>query len=216
MSLVITPNSKNALTVKHQLTLLALPANKRVALLKKLGRSQRAKARKRIREQKTVTGQKFTPRNDGKKTKLLKRLGRTLEPYVKSSNRLELKHKASFTGRIAARQQGGGVEQMNKQRMARIHGKPDYKAPCTRAQAKALAAEGYKVKRKKGRNFRKASISEIMANLSQGKASLILQQLRNKPRKQRWSIPVPARPFLGDTPANVQAEIATLLNQLRG
>lgn len=216
MSLAITPNASNALTVKQQLTLLALPANKRVALLKKLGRSQRAKARQRIREQKTVTGQKFTSRSDGKKTKLLKRLGRSLEPYVKSTNRLELKHKSSFTGRIAARQQGGGVEQMSKQRMVRIHGKPDYDAPCTRAQAKALTAEGYEVKRKKGKNYRKASISEIMANLSQGKASLILQQLRDKPSKQRWPIPVPARPFLGDTPANVQAEIATLLNQLRG
>lgn len=215
MSLIITPNSHNALTVQQQLAMLALPTNKRIKLLKQLGRSQRAKARQRIREQKTVDGQKFAQRSDGSKSKLLKRLGKTLEPYVKNANRLELKHKASFTGRIAARQQEGGAEQMSKQRMARIHGKPDYNALCSRPQARALATEGYQIKRKKGRSYRKASISEIMANVSQGQASLILQQLRNKPKKQRWNIPVPARPFLGDTPANVQAELATLLSQTR-
>lgn len=67
MSLIITPNSHNALTVKQQLAMLALPANKRIKLLKQLGRSQRAKARQRIREQKTVYGQKFAQRSDGKK-----------------------------------------------------------------------------------------------------------------------------------------------------
>lgn len=76
-------------------------------------------------------------------------MGKTLEPYVKNANRLELKHKASFTGRIAALQQEGGAEQMSKQRMARIHGKPDYNALCSRAQARALATEGYQIKRKK-------------------------------------------------------------------
>jgi len=219
MNLVIKPNKAQALSLKEQLQLLSLPRNKRVRLLKTLGRYERAKARKRIREQRTVTGQKFAPRADGKKARMLKKMGRTLEPYVKNSNRLELKHKAVQTGRIAALQQEGGVERMNASRMVRIHGKPDYKAPCTRSQAKALSAEGYKVKRGKGKGFRRASIREIMATLTQAKAGLILRKLRNKQVKNSWQIPVKARPFLGDTPIAVQQQLVKILaqvNQRRG
>lgn len=214
MNITIKPNKQQALSLKQQLQLLALPANKRIRLLKTLGRQQRAKARKRIREQKTVTGQTFAPRANGKKAKMLKKLGRTLEPYVKNSNRLELKHKAVITGRIAALQQAGGTERMSATRMARIHGKQNPDAPANRSQAKALSAEGYKVKRAKGNGYRKATIKEIMATLSQAKAGLILQKLRNKQTKSRWQIPVKARPFLGDNTQAVQQQLATILQQL--
>ena len=69
MSLVIKPNKAQSLSIKQQLNLLALPKKKRVRVLKTLGRKQRAKARKRIRDQRTVTGQKFASRTDGKKRK---------------------------------------------------------------------------------------------------------------------------------------------------
>jgi hypothetical protein len=214
MQLIIKPNKKQALNLKQQMQLLALPANKRIKVLKTLGRQERAKARKRIQAQKTVTGQKFAPRANSKKGKMLKKLGRTLEPYVKSSNRLELKHKNVLTGRIAALQQSGGSEKMTAARMTRIHGKPDYKAPCSRSQAKALRTEGYKVKRGKGKRYRRASIKEIMATLSHGKAGFILQKLRNKTIKTNWQIPVKARPFLGDTPHEVQRQLANILEKL--
>lgn len=214
MSLVIKPNNAQALNLKQQLQLLALPAKKRVRILKTLGRFERAKARKRLREQRTVTGQKFKGRADGKKTKMLKKMGRTLEPYVKNSNRLELKHKATQTGRIAALQQNGGIESMSAGKMARIHGRPNYKQACTRSQAKALSAEGYKVKRGKGKGLRRASIREIMATLSQGKAGFILKKLRDKQTKSSWQIKVKARPFLGDTPVAVQKQIAKILTDL--
>ena len=112
MSLVITPNNKQALSAKHQLQLLALPNGKRVRVLKTLGRYERKLARQRIRTQTTVEGKKFASRSDGKKTKMLKRMGKTLEPYVKGGKRLELKHKVGLTGRIAALHQEGGSEQM--------------------------------------------------------------------------------------------------------
>ncbi|NQZ24486.1 MAG: hypothetical protein HRT53_20870 [Colwellia sp.] len=214
MNLVIKPNKAQALNLKQQMQLLALPANKRVRILKTLGRYERAKTRKRIREQRTLDGKKFSPRADGKKTRMLKKMGRTLEPYVKNSNRLELKHKNVHTGRIAALQQNGGTERMSAARMARIHGKPDYKAPCTRSQAKALRNEGYKVKRGKGKGYRKASIREIMADLSQGKASLILGQLRNKTKNSSWQISVKARPHLGDTSIAVQQQLIKILAQV--
>ncbi|ALS32764.1 hypothetical protein PTRA_a1570 [Pseudoalteromonas translucida KMM 520] len=214
MSLVITPNSKQALSAKHQLQLLALPNNKRIRLLKTLGRYERKLARQRVRTQTTVKGNKFAARESGKKTKMLKRMGKTLEPYVKAGKRLELKHKNALTGRIAALHQEGGTEQMTANRMARIHGKPNYKAPCTRSQAKALSAEGYKVRRAKGKGYRRATIKEITANLNHGKATLVLSKLRGQKSRKSWPIAVKARPFLGDTPQNVQAQLAQILNQL--
>ncbi|HCU66176.1 MAG TPA: hypothetical protein DF774_10495 [Rheinheimera sp.] len=214
MSLIITPNKEQALSASMQLQLLKLPAAKRTRILKTLGRYERTQARKRISSQTTTEGSAFEPRSDGKKDRMLKRLGKTLEPYVKSANRLELKHKAALTGRIAALHQEGGREKMTANRMARIHGQPDYKAPCTRSQAKALAAEGYKVKKAKGNGYRRASLREIMDTLSQGKAMLILRKLRDKPQKQRWDIPVAARPFLGDTTDNVQRQLVSIIEQI--
>jgi hypothetical protein len=214
MSLIIKPNKAQALNASTQLALLKLPPAKRTRILKTLGRYERTLARKRISSQTTTEGTGFAPRNDGKKSRMLKRLGKTLEPYVKSANRLELKHKSAFTGRIAALHQDGGRETMSANKMARIHGKPDYDAPCTRSQAKALAAEGYKVRKEKGRGYRRASLREIMDTLSQGKAMLILRLLRDKPQKQRWDIPVAARPFLGDKADNVQRQLVSIIDQI--
>lgn len=214
MSLIITPNKEQALSASMQLQLLKLPAAKRTRILKTLGRYERNLARQRIRSQTTVDGTEFTPRKDGTSARMLKRMGKTLEPYVKNANRLELKHKSPLTGRVAAMHQEGGSEKMSANRMARIHGKPDYKAPCTRPQAKALSAEGYKVRKANGKGYRRASLREIMENLSQGQAMLILRKLRDKPQKQRWDIPVAARPFLGDTTDNVQQQLVSIFEQI--
>lgn len=214
MSLSIKPNKAQALNASTQLALLKLPAAKRIRILKTLGRHERTLARNRIRTQTTTEGVGFAPRTDGKKARMLQRLGKTLEPYVKNANRLELKHKAALTGRIGALHQDGGREKMTANKMARIHGQPDYEAPCTRAQAKALAAEGYKVRKQKGRGYRRATLREIMDTLSQGKAMLILRQLRGKPQKQRWDIPVAARPFLGDKADNVQRQLVSIIEQI--
>ncbi|MCT8858346.1 hypothetical protein K5M76_06600 [Shewanella xiamenensis] len=214
MSLNITPNRTQALNASNQLALLKLPSAKRIRILKTLGRYERALARKRIRTQTTVDGGQFEARANGKKGRMLKRLGKTLEPFVKNANRLELKHQAALTGRIAGLHQDGGSEQMSASRMARIHGTPDYNAPCSRSQAKALSAEGYKVRKAKGNGYRRASLNEIMATLSQGQAGVILRSMRDKPNKQRWEIPVAARPFLGDSADNVQRQLVSIIEQI--
>lgn len=214
MSINITPNRHQALNASNQIALLKLPSAKRIRILKTLGRYERALARKRIRTQTTVDGGQFEARANGKKGRMLKRLGKTLEPFVKNANRLELKHKAALTGRIAALHQDGGSEQMSASRMARIHGTPDYNAPCSRSQAKALSAEGYKVRKAKGNGYRRASLNEIMSTLSQGQAGVILRSMRDKPNKQRWEIPVAARPFLGDSADNVQRQLVSIIEQI--
>lgn len=213
MSLSIKPNQKQAIDANLQLALLKLPAGKRVRILKTLGRYERALARKRLQTQTDIDGSKFQNRANNKKGRMLSRLGKTLEPFVKNANRLELKHKNALTGRIAALHQEGGREQMTATRMAKIHGTPDYKAPCSRAQAKALSAAGYKMKTAKG-GYRRASLSEIMDTLTVGQAGVILGELRGKTSKQRWDIPVPARAFLGDKTENVQQQLVSIIEQI--
>jgi len=214
VSLVISPNKQQALTAKHQLTLLQLPPGKRVRVLKTLGRYERKLARQRIRQQRTVDGQKFTPRKDGRKAKLLRQMGRTLEPYVINGQRLELKHKNRLTGRIAAFQQEGGQEQMTAAKLKKRRGEPDYDAPCTREQAKALVSQGFRVRRSKGKGYKRATIKHIQASLTLGQAGLILRMMRNQKLKQRWIVPVDGRPFLGDTPQNVQRKLADILDEI--
>lgn len=219
MSLIIKPNKQQALNATMQLALLKMPPNKRTRILKTLGRYEKALARKRISSQTTVEGTAFKARANGKKGRMLKNLAKTLEPYVKGANLLQLKHKATLTGRIAALHQEGGRERMTASRMARIHGAPDYDAPCSRSMAKALVAEGYKVRKAKGKGYRKATISEISDTLSQGQAGLILRELRGNQNKQSWDIPVDGRPFLGDTTPNVQRQLISIIekiNQKRG
>lgn len=211
MSLIIKPNKAQALNAQTQLAILKLPANKRTRILKTLGRYERTLARKRITSQTTVDGTKFTQRKSSKKGRMLQRLGKTLEPYVKNANRLELKHKAALTGRIAALHQDGGREQMTASRMAKIHGQPNYNEPCNRGQAKALVAEGYKVRKANGRGYRRASVREVTETLTHGQAGVILRQLRGNTSKQRWDIPVKPRPFLGDKTDNVQRQLASII-----
>lgn len=219
MSIVIKPNKQQALNATTQLALLKMPAAKRIRVLKTLGRYERQLARKRISTQTTVEGGKFEKRANGKTGRMLKRLGKTLEPFVKNANRLELRHKSAGTGRVAAMHQDGGYEKMTAQRMARIHVKTNYDETCSRGAAKALIAEGYKVKKTKGKGYRRATINEVMERLNQGQASLILRKLRGKPQKQSWKINVPERPFLGDSTTNVQRQLVSIIekiNQKRG
>lgn len=212
MSLTIKPNKEQALNAKLQLTLLAMPPKKRVRILKTLGRHERAQARARIRRQQTVSGEPFEPRSNGKKKKLLKRMGKTLEPYVKNANRLELKHRNLLTGRIAALQQEGGKEIMTASKMRKIHGQPNYDSPASESQAKALIAKGYKY-RIKGEGWHTPNINEIQQRLSVGQAGVILRAMRNRQNRQSWDIPVPAREFLGDTTENVQRQLLKIIQQ---
>lgn len=215
MSLIITPNKDQQLGLTKQLALLRLSAQKRTRLLKQLGRYERKLARKRIREQKDVDGKNFAPRSNGKKDKMLKRLGKGLEPYVvDNKSRLELKHKNKLTGRMAAAHQYGVTEKMTAARMKRIHGKPDYDAPCTRGQAKALIKLGAKSRKAKGKGYRRATIKEIMETMTNGQAELALESMRSKQPKQKWNIPLEPRPFLGDSTDAVQAQLVKILKQI--
>ncbi|WP_338725691.1 hypothetical protein V8687_18260 [Shewanella baltica] len=213
MSLTIKPNKEQVLSLQNQLILASLPANKRIAILKKLGRYEMKLARDRIKKQTTVDGDGFEKRERGSK-KMLIRIGKSLEPYVIDSNRLELKHRNVLTGQIAALHQAGGKEPMGAAKMKKIHGKPDYSAQISRGQAKALIKLGARARKTKGSGYRKATIRELMASMTVGQAELALETLRNKKSKQSWDIPIKARPFLGDSTDNVQRQLVSIIEQI--
>ncbi|MFC4654371.1 phage virion morphogenesis protein [Rheinheimera marina] len=216
--LVITPNKEQALSLKMQLTLLALPKNKRTRIFKTLGRYEKRLAVQRIRTQTDVSGAPFAERKKpkkGKKNRLLQRMAKTLEPFVKNGDRLELKHKSPAVGRVAALHQEGGNETMTAGHMVRIHRKStNYDAPCSRGAAKALVAAGFKVRKAKSKRYRKATVNETQGLMNQDQASLILRKLRGKDPKQSWEIPVPARSFLGDSADNVQQQLLSIIEQI--
>ncbi len=216
MSLTIKPNKQQALSLKNQLFLASLPAKKRTSILKKLGTWERAETRKRIRQQITVDGTQFEARASKSRVKMLRKLGKTLEPYVYSANRLELKHKNTLTGKIAAFQQFGGIETMTAAKMAKKNGKLSYDDPCTRTQAKALAREGYRVRKAKGKGYRRATINEIMGQMSMGQAGLILRTMRDKNDAPRtWNIQVSPRPHLGSKTAKIQDQLLNIIEKER-
>lgn len=216
MSLTIKPNKQQALSIKNQLFLASLPAKKRTSILKKLGTWERAETRKRIRKQITVDGTPFEARASKSRVKMLRKLGKTLEPYVYGANRLELKHQNTLTGRIAAFQQEGGIETMTATKMAKKNGKLSYDDPCTRRQAKALAREGYRVRKAKGKGYRRATINEIMERMKMGQAGLILRIMRNKRDAPRvWDIQVSPRPHLGSKTATVQEQFLKIIEKER-
>jgi hypothetical protein len=214
MSLVITPNKQQALSLKNQLLLLSMPANKRVRILKTLGIYERKKARKRIKKQIDTNGKAFEPRAGSSKEKLLKKLGESLKPFVLEKTRLELKHGNSGVGRIAAFHSEGGEFTMNKSKVDRRFGKIDKTKPCSRGQAKALSKKGFKVRKAKGKGYRRATLNELMSTLTMTQAGAILKRLRKRQDKSSWKTKAPARPFLGDSTENVQRELAKIIEQV--
>ena len=91
--------------------------------------------------------------------------------------------------------------------MLKIHGTPDYEQPASRKQAKALLKAGFRVSTgesfKSGANKGKAKMKKpsqkyIVDNMTMGQAALVIRKLNkveNPPK--RWTVKIPARPFLG-------------------
>ncbi len=201
--MITVKNTGGARLVK-QLAALNLPANRRKAWHGKMGRAVIRAAKKNIKQQRQVNGQKFAPGKDGQK--LLKRMarGKNLKVYA-GANKATVTWPNSLTGKIARAHQEGQKEQYNGARMEKERGQPDYDAPATQDQAKALIKAGYKLnkgKYKSGKNkgntkSRRVSQSWIKENMTLGQAGLILRMLRDEPGKASWTTEIPAREFFG-------------------
>ncbi|MGF1688346.1 virion morphogenesis protein [Photobacterium japonica] len=215
MTPTIQVNERDRLNLDEKLALLAMPPKKRIWILKTLGRWERTNTRKRISQQKDVNGQALPAKRSGKKGKMLKRMGKGLEPYVKNANQLDLTWSNKLTGRIAARHHTGQTQRMTASQMRKRWGTPDYTAPCSKGQAKKLRELGYTVPKPNGKGRKKPTLRYIMDTVTHGKAGLMIRELSNKTSVQSWDIPLAERKILGSHETDVNRQLIKIIEQAR-
>lgn len=202
---------RGLLDAQQKLDLLALSPSKRRRLLNTAIKRVRTRSRKRISEQRNVEGSAFEARKAGGKRKMLRGLGKTLQVVSLSADEAVLGWGNRLVARIASDHQHGKGETMSASRMRRLGKTPDYNAPATRFQARALLKAGYRVRNKK--RWKRPSLGWVQENLTSGRAGLILTKLEGDTKKQRWQIDLPARAFLGADTQDVREIVRTVLQQ---
>ena len=205
---------RGRMRLKEQLNVLALPAAKRKRLVRRMAQDARKDARQNIRQQKTISGQAMEPRaRKRRKAKMMRGLGRQMVAFAKGDNTGVVSWKDGKTAAIAATHHHGKTVRISSSSHKKAAGTPDYDAPATRAQAKALLEEGYRhpVKGKKvKRKLKRVSQKWIRENMTIGQAGLILRTLRGQELQKSWSVKVPARPVLGADPQDAQRYMDSL------
>lgn len=197
--------------LKKQFDVLFLSQKQRRAIHAGAGKLVKKSSQQRIQQQRDLRGKPFTPRKNKARKKMLRGLKKRIV-VIADQKKADITFRNGITGRIAREQQDGVDRQMSVTQLRGKQGAPNYDGPATRKQAKALRAEGYKVKRAGGRGHKTPTVKWITENLTLGQAGLITQLLRGGSKKQRWTIPLPARSFLGAT----KKEIDRLLDDVTG
>lgn len=190
----LTLDVSGVLTLQQKVKLLNLKPSQRRLILRKVALSVRKASRKNIKEQRQIDGSAFAKRKGRNRRKMLRGLAKTMVAYANDSQGF-VTWKSHTAGRIAKAQHDGISETMTAAKMQKLHGRPDYKAPATRQQAKALKKAGYKAKTANG--FKNVTLKWITENLTVGQAGMVLGKLEGSVAKRRWDIPLAARPFLG-------------------
>ncbi|BES69723.1 hypothetical protein RE428_07860 [Marinobacter nanhaiticus D15-8W] len=212
----LTVSVSGDLVLRDQLALLRLDGAQRRRYHRLLGKEVARLSRARIKRQQDLNGQPWPGRKNGRR-KMMRKIMRPKHLRIDaSSEAVTVTWRSRLMGQIARRQQEGIPERMTAKRAERIHGRPDYQADATPAQAKALIQSGFRVyagKTKGGKvKTRRVSQRWIRENMTLGQAGLVLRLIGDQPSKQSWDIPLPARSFLGLTPderASVGQEILT-------
>lgn len=201
---MLTLESKGGAGLVKQIAALNMPANRRKRWHTKMGRQVIKSARQNIKAQRTVDGQGFEASVNGKRVLRKIARGKNLKVFA-GPNTAKVTWPNALVGKIARAQQEGHKEQYTPGRMKREKGQPDYDAPATAAQAKALIKAGYKLhkgkyksgKNKGGSKTRRVSQAWIKENMTLGQAGIVLRMLRDNPGQQAWELSVPGRPFFG-------------------
>lgn len=202
---------RGMLDAQQTLDLLAMTAGKRRRLLNNVSKRIRTQNRKRIRTQRNVDGSAYEGRKAGGKRKMLSGLGKTLQVVSLSPDEAVLGWGNRLVARIAADHQYGRTETMSAARMRRLGKTPDYNAPASTQQARALLKAGYQIRN--GKRWKRPSQGWVQENLTSGRAGLILAKLEGNRKKQRWQIELPARQVLGADAEDVREITRTVLQQ---
>ena len=180
-----------------QLNLLTLPANKRRRIMRGAGRKVRRDSKDRIKDQKDLSGKTWKARSNGRKKKMLRKLGKNLQ--VKTSpNKAVVGFGNPLMGKIARAHQDGVTQTVH---VKDLGDKKDKDDPATSRQAKSLRRHGYKIRRSRGKGWKTPTVKWITQNLTIGKAGAILRDMAERrgdwQQIREWKIRLPVRSFLG-------------------
>ena len=182
-----------------ELDLLTLDANKRRRILRGAGRQVRRDTKARLKSQVGLSGRVWQGRSNGKKQRMLRKLGKGLQVHT-TPNNAKITFSNERVGKIARVHQEGidlTVKAKTATELQQQKGTLDYSDPSTRKQAKALRIEGYQIRKKRGKGWKTPSLKWITENLTMGRAGIILRLMRESAPKSSWEIKTPARSFLG-------------------
>jgi hypothetical protein len=218
---MLTTKSSGGLKLLKQIAALNLPASRRKQWHNKMGRQVIKSARQNIRQQRTVDGQPFAKSKSGKRVLRKLARGKNLKVYA-GANKATVTWPNTPVGKIARAHQEGYQEQYTGEKIKRQKGQPDYDAPATSDQAKALIKAGYKLnkgKYKSGKSkgqvkTKRVSQAWIKENMTLGQAGLVLRMLQNKTAASSWAVNTPARPFFGLNAREIETLGTGFINQI--
>jgi phage virion morphogenesis protein len=217
------PDTARSERLNRQLHDLSMSVKDTRKNARKLGGYVRTQARRNVRRQQTVEGSPFVPRRKKREqTALLQKIHTSLKVLPRGSEGgVVVSWQNPMEAKIAYRHQHGVGEKWGPDTAARVYGQPDYKAPCTRRQAKALLREGYRLMvpaKGGGRRPKRVTTMWLEKHFSLGQAGVILRMMRTGSAKgvQSWRDTVPERPFLGVTAAEADKMAEKLAKTVLG
>lgn len=223
VSFSVSPDHGRSARLDTQLDALGGEIRDRRKHARRLAGYVRTQTRRNIRKQETVEGAPFAARRDKRdKRAMLTGLAKTLAIIPRGPDGgVVVSWKNPRDARIAWRHQHGVGEDWGPQRAARAYGVPDYKARCTRRQAKALLREGFRLPvpgKGGGRATRRVSVMWLEKHFTLGQAGLVLRLMRTgKPKgEQEWRDTVPERAALGVTAAEADKMCERLAKNVLG
>ncbi len=199
MSFELTVEGMSA--INQELSRLRIPLAKRRWVHITLSRKVRVFSRSRIRNSKNIDGSVWQPRKrkefsskaERNNKKMLRGLGQRMRSRGDHDQGV-----VDWSGHfVAGFHQFGGDEHWDAAKAKRIYGDAKYSAKATRNQALRLLALGYKIRQ--GKRWKRPTIKQIISDMSMGQAGYLIKILKGSPTVKSWTIPVPARPFLGVT-----------------
>ena len=204
-----------------QLDRFAREAKERQKLARRMGGYVRTLSRQNIKRQRTVDGAAMTPAQKRREARpMLMGLHSQMVVRAAEGNKgVNVSWENSLLAAIGFRHQAGIGENWSPGRARNVYGQPNYKARATRAQAKALLREGYRLMvpaKGGGRRPKRVTVQWIEEKMTLGQAGLILRLIRTGQTrgKQSWRDTVPARPFLGVTPQQAEELSRKLVKSL--
>ncbi|SCY46040.1 phage virion morphogenesis protein [Desulfoluna spongiiphila] len=216
----VNEDKRATLRLLDQLDVLSMKPRERKRVIRSMMGQTRTKSRRNTASQKTITGQKFTPRTKRSKSRrrMLMGLTKQLSTKLKNDHRGVVGWSHHVPAAIAKTHQDGATVECNsiENKMHTGHSPSYFRKPLTIKQARALKRYGFRrrIARKHGKAvWRRATTRWIKDNVTLGQAGLIQNALvhNGETRKpNRWKVKVPARPFLGATQEDADAYLTEM------